>query len=491
MNIIFLSSLSSICLILSFFPFRLGFLAYIALVPLLIGLNKLSIPKWAFLNGLLVGIITYAGLFYWLCLFKIWVFLSIVGILSIFMALFCYFTKVVWTRSKNPYFIILFPAFFWITLQYLYNINPLGIGSFWANLGYTQIKYLNFIQIIDITGTYFITFLIIGINSILCFCFNLYFRKSAFKLGVIFLGFLFLIFGYSFTLNTNNTKEIKVACIQANFYQNWQWRKANVKEILKTYSRLTKEAQKRFNPDFILWAEYAIPTDIVHEKEYYKNISELAKEIKTYLVLGSLTYEKKRVYNVVLVFSPEGELVSKVGEYDIIHRKILPAPFGESQVTSGYDYSPFETEFGKLGVIVCYEDTFSQITTKMCKLGAEYLFLLANDGHFRNTNEPELHAIMSTFRAIENKRFVVRVANTGITKAIDPFGKPIKSIIYYPDKDMTFKDVETTKNTQQILLTKIKPLSNLTFYTKYGDIFIFLCLFITIGIVIQTLDFRH
>ncbi|MEW6095439.1 MAG: nitrilase-related carbon-nitrogen hydrolase [bacterium] len=491
MNIIFLSSLSAIFLILIVPPFSLGLLAYIALVPLLIGLNKLSISRWAFFIGLLVGIISYSGLFYWLCLFKIWVFLTIVGILSIFMALFCYFTKVIWKRSKNPYLIILFPPFFWITLQYLYNITPLGIGSFWANLGYTQIKYLNFIQIIDITGIYFITFLIVGINSIISFCFNPYFRKSTFKLGIVFLGFIFLNYSYSFFINTKpeKPKEIKAACIQANFYQSWQWRKSHVKEILKTYSRLTNEAKKRFNPEFILWAEYAIPTDIIHEHtEYYKYISELAKKVKTYLVLSSLTYEKERMYNIVLVFSPEGELVSKIGKQNhTIHRKILPVPFGESQISSGYDYSPFNTELGKLGVIICYEDTFSQIATKMCKLGTEYLFFLANDGHFRNTTEPRLHAMMSTFRAIENRRFVVRVANTGITKVIDPSGISIKNTIYYPDKNITFKDIEATRNTQQILLTKIKPSSKLTFYTQYGDIFIFLCLFITIGILLLTL----
>jgi apolipoprotein N-acyltransferase len=487
MAIIFLSSLSAIILILIAPPFSLSLLAYISLVPLLIGLNILSKTKWAFFIGLLVGIITYAGLFYWLCLFKVWVFLAIVGILSIFMGLFSYFTKVVWTRSKNHYVIILFPAFFWVTLQYLYNITPLGLGSFWANLAYTQIKYLNFIQIIDITGSYFITFLIIVINSIISCYFNPYLRKTSIKLGILFLGIIFLSCSYRLFLDIPKAKDIKVACIQANFYQSWQWRKAHVNQILKTYLILTKEAKKLFDPEFILWAEYAIPTDVVHRPKYYKKISQLAKEVKTYLVLGSLTYENERMYNIVLVFSPEGELVSKIGEYDIVHRKILPAPFGESQISSGYDYSPFDTKLGKVGVIVCYEDTYPQIATKMCKLGAEYLFFLANDGHFRNTNEPRMHAMMSTFRAIENRRFVVRVANTGITTSIDPFGKKLKSTIYYPKKDITFKDTETTKNTQQILLTKIYPLSKLTFYNKYGDIFILLSLFITIGILLLTL----
>lgn len=109
---ILLSSLSAIFLILLFPPFNLGFLAYVTLVPLLIGLNKLSSAKSVFFTGLLVGIITYTGLFYWLCLFKIWVFLAIVGILSIFIALFCFFTKIVWNRTKNPYFIILFHFLF-------------------------------------------------------------------------------------------------------------------------------------------------------------------------------------------------------------------------------------------------------------------------------------------------------------------------------------------------------------------------------------------
>ncbi|MEW6620054.1 MAG: apolipoprotein N-acyltransferase [bacterium] len=483
MNTIFLSFLSAIILILTLFSFNSGFLVYFALIPLLIGLNRLATPKWAFGVGLFTGIITFAGLFYWLCLFKIWVFLAIVGILSLFMALFCYFTKVVWKRSKNVYLIILFPPFLWITLQYLYN-NFTPLGSFWANLGYTQIKYLRLIQIIDVTGTDFITFLIIGINSALAFCFHSDFRRQAFRSGLLFSGCLILIYGYSFFLNSEKSKEIKVASIQANFYQTWQWRKTHIEEILTTYSKLTKEAKKRFNPDFILWAEYAIPTDVIHQPEYYKIISELAREIKTYLVLGSLTYEKERMYNIVLVFSPEGELVSKVGEYDIVHRKILPVPFGESQISSGYDYSPFKTKFGRLGVIVCYEDTFPQIVTKMSRLGAEYLFVLANDGHFRNTIEPRLHAMMSTFRAIETKRFIVRVANTGITTTIDPYGRCVEGIIYYPDKDMAFKDIETTKNTQQIFLTKINPLSKLTFFSRCQGIFTLLSLVITIGMLL-------
>lgn len=485
MNPLFLSSLSALILILLFLPFNLSFLAYISLVPLFMELNKLSRPKWAFFIGLWLGIITYSGLLYWLCLFKIWVFLTIVGILSIFMALFCYFTKVIWERNKNPYVMILFPAFFWLTLQFLYNLTPLG--SFWANLGYSQIKYTKLLQIIDITGISFITFLIIGLNSSISFSFNPKMRKASAISGVVFLGVIFLSSVYNF--NIEKDKEIKVACIQANFYQSWQWRKAHVKEILKTYTILTQDAKKRFNPEFILWAEYAIPTDIIQETQYYKNISDLAKEMKTYLVLGSFTSEKQKVYNVVLVFSPEGDLVSKTGNVDKIHRKILPVPFGESQVSSGYDYSPFETKHGRVGVIVCYEDTIPQITTKMCQLGAEYLFFLANDGHFRNTGEPRFHAMMATFRAIENKRFIVRVANTGITTAIDPYGNAIKSIIYDSNKNITFKDIETTKNTQQILLTKISPLSKLTFYTQYGDIFTILSLFITIVIVIQT--FRH
>lgn len=489
MTIIFLASLSALFLILIAPPFSLGILAYLSLVPLLIGLNKLSNPKWAFFIGLLVGIITYAGLFYWLCLFKIWVFGVVVGILSIFIGLFSYFTKVVLKRCKNPYFIILFPPFFWITLQEIYHITPLGLGSFWANLAYTQIKYLNFIQIIDITGTYFITFLIISINSVISCLFNSQTRSQSIKLGVMFLGIIFLSYSYSvcLTIPKAKGKGIKVACIQANFYQNWQWRKTHIKEILNTYSKLSKEAKKQFEPNFILWAEYAIPTDVVHNENYYKKISQLAKEVKTYIVLGSLIYEKGQMYNIVLVFSPEGKLVSKVGEYDIIHRKILPVPFGESQIASGYDYSPFETPLGRVGIIVCYEDTYPQISAKMCKLGAEYLFFLANDGHFRNTNEPRMHAMMSTFRAIENRRFVVRVANTGITTSIDPLGKPLKSIIYNPKEDITFKDIETTKNTQQILITKIYPSDNLTFYTKFQDIFILISLFITIGILLLTL----
>ncbi|MFH1564091.1 MAG: apolipoprotein N-acyltransferase [Nitrospirota bacterium] len=490
MTIILFSILSAILLILIILPLNLGILAWIALVPLFISLNKIKKAKTAFFIGLLVGIITYSGLFYWVCSFKIWVFLVIVATFSSFMAIFCYFTKVVWQR-KNPCLSILFPPFLWLTLQYLYDIIPTGLGGFWANLGYSQINYLRLLQIIDITGIPFITFLIVGINSIICFSILPYFRKTALKLGVIGLIGLIGLIGYSSRGVTSDrgatsiekAKEIKVACIQANFYQSWQWRKTHVDEILETYTKLTRQAKKKFDPEFILWPEYAISTDLLHNPIYYEKLSKLAKEVNSYIVLGSFTCEKERMYNIVLVFSDKGELVSKAGEHDIIHRKILPVPFGETQVSSGGDYLPFETKFGKVGIIICYEDTFPQIATRMCRAGAEYLFFLANDGHFRKTNEPRLHAMMSTLRAIENRRFVVRVANTGITKTIDPFGKQVLGTIYEPDKDITFKDIETTKNTRQIFLTEIIPVSNLTIYTRFGDIFTLFSLIVTMGII--------
>ncbi|MDI6735908.1 MAG: nitrilase-related carbon-nitrogen hydrolase [bacterium] len=491
MNIV-LSILSAIILILIILPLKLGMLAWIALVPLFISLNRIKKANTAFFMGLCVGIITYSGWFYWLLTYKIWVFLVIVAIFSLFIGMFCYFTKLIWSRSPNPYFLILFPPFFWITLQYLYDIIPTGLGGFWANLGYSQIDYLKFLQVIDITGIPFITFLIIGINASICFTILPYFRPTAIKSGVVFLGLIGLIYGYNLSLPTTiqKTKEIKTTCIQANFYQSWPWRKTHVDEILATYTKLTRQAKKRFNPDFILWAEYAIPTDLLHNPTYYEKLSKLAKEVNSYIVLGSFTCEKKRVYNIVLVFSDKGELVSKVGEHSIIHRKILPVPFGETHISSGYDYLPFDTKFGKVGIIICYEDTFPQIATRMCKAGAQYLFFLANDGCFRNTDEPGFHAMMSTFRAIENRRFVVRVANTGITKTIDPFGKPVKGTIYYPDKDIIFKDIETTQNTRQIFLTSIIPRSNLTIYTKFGDIFTLFSLIVTIGMLFLVINFR-
>lgn len=456
--IIMLATLSAILLILIILPLKLGILAWIALVPLFIGLNRIKKAKTAFFMGLFVGIITYSGWFYWLLTYKIWVFLVVVAIFSLFIGIFCYWTKLIWSRCPNQYLSILFPPFFWLTLQYIYDIIPTGLGGFWANLGYSQINYLKFLQVIDITGIPFITFLIIGINSCICFSILSHFRPTALKLGVVFLGLIGLCYGYGLSLPTmiEKTKEIKIVSIQANFYQSWQWRKTHVDEILETYSKLTREAKKRFNPEFILWAEYAIPIDLLHNPTYYEKLSKLAKEVNTYIVLGSFTCEKKRMYNIVLVFSDKGELVSKAGEHDIIHRKILPVPFGETQISSGGDYLPFETKFGKVGIIICYEDTFPQIATRMCNAGAEYLFFLANDGYFRNTNEPGLHAMMSTFTAIENRRFVVRVANTGITKTIDPFGKQVLGTIYEPDKDIIFKDIETTKNTRQIFLTKIR-----------------------------------
>jgi len=113
------------------------------------------------------------------------------------------------------------------------------------------------------------------------------------------------------------------------------------------------------------------------------------------------------------------------------------------------------TQGAKVAPIICYESVFGAFVTGYVRGGAQFLAIMTNDGWWDLTAGHKQHAAYARLRAIENRRWVVRAANTGITSVIDPFGKVTAATEYG----------ETT-----VLRTTVNLHDNLTFYSIWGDI---------------------
>ena len=105
--------------------------------------------------------------------------------------------------------------------------------------------------------------------------------------------------------------------------------------------------------------------------------------------------------------------------------------------------------------MICFESTLPSLSTQFVRNGAEVIVDLVNDGWYERPPEPQQHAKQSIFRAIENRRPVLRCANTGISMIIDKLGNIQK---------------ETSLNTQDVINASIVPNNRITFYTRYGDL---------------------
>ena len=139
---------------------------------------------------------------------------------------------------------------------------------------------------------------------------------------------------------------------------------------------------------------------------------------------------------------------------------------------AGQELSLFTMPEGSFGVLICYEIIFPNLTRRFVKKGAQFLVNITNDAWFGYTSAPYQHLSMATLRAVENRRFIARAANTGFSALIDATGK-IK--------------LSSTLFTQELITGKIKLLGIPTFYSNYGDVFAILSTIFTAALFLFAL----
>jgi apolipoprotein N-acyltransferase len=484
---ILLSLFSGVLLILSFPNFDLEFLAWIALVPLLYAIEGKGLYR-SFQLGFLTGIISFLGILYWIVVAvhtygNVSLFLStsilllLVIYLSLYIGAFTYLNRLIQMRSGLQ--AILFVPLLWVALEYLRSFLLTGFP--WANLSYSQYLNLPFIQMADITGAYGLSFVIALVNATLYLVVHQWSKKAfPFKeviiTAIILLGFL--IYGYFkmgiIDRQMTRNPPLRIGLVQGNIDQFTKWDKSFQVETLKIYEKLSFRVAEA-KPDLIIWPETATPFFFQDAKEYQPLVLDIPKKTNAFLLFGTPSYriQKGEVdhYNSAYLVSPSGELI---GKYDKIHL----VPFGEyvpmqnllffigslgegiGDFKSGKEIFNFSLPQGKFGVLICFEIIFPDLCRRFVKRGANFLVTITNDAWFGKTSAPYQHFSIATFRAVENRVFVARAANTGITGFIDPRGRILKQGGIF---------------TEEAINGTIRLSSQKTFYTLYGDIFAWVC----------------
>jgi apolipoprotein N-acyltransferase len=484
---ILLSLLSGILLILSFPDFDLEFLAWFALVPLFYSIEGKGLYR-SFILGFLTGITSFLGILYWIIVAvhtygnvplipSGFILLLLVVYLSLFMGAFTCLTRLIQIRSELQ--TLLFTPFLWVALEYLRSFLLTGFP--WANLGYSQYLNLPFIQMADITGAYGLSLVILLVNATLFRALHQWPKKAFPVKEVVFTVLIllgFLIYGYVkmgiVDRQMIHNPSLRMGLVQGNIDQSVKWDESFQKETLKIYKKLSlKVAEEK--PDLIVWPETATPFFFQDATEYQPFILDIPKKTNIFLLFGSPSYKPRKGkvdhYNSAYLISPLGELI---GKYDKIHL----VPFGEyipmqnllffigslgegiGDFKSGKEIFNFSLPQGKFGVLICFEIIFPDLCRRFVKGGANFLVTITNDAWFGRTSAPYQHFSIAIFRAVENRVFIARAANTGITGLIDPKGKIV-------NRGGIF--------TEEAMNGTIRLSKNKSFYTLYGDIFAWLC----------------
>ena len=458
-------------------------------MPLFFALQGKSQRK-AFLLSYLAGIIFWFGIIYWL------IHVTFAGLIVLVLYLAVYFGVfglLVSAISHKPLAIsqLIIPSA-WVLLEHLRS--HLFTGFPWALLAYSQYLNLPIIQIADITGAWGVSFLVMMVNVAV---YSLLANRCSLPVAIkkylaVWLSIIFAIaYGYyrlNLTPDIYNLSPIKISLIQGNIPQDLKWNVRARDSILGKYFALTKQAAVKDNPDLIIWPEASLPAVLEEEPVFFEQIKNFVQEIKTPLLFGAVTFKEDQYYNSALLLSSEAKLLN---QYDKLHL----VPFGEyiplrkvfrfletvvpiGDLVSGREHMVFRHNATTSSVLICFEDIFPELAPRFMKKGAQFLINITNDAWFGRTSAPYQHFQASVFRAVENRVYVVRSANTGVSGFIAPTGKIIALV-----KDASGREIFISGyKTEKISI----PKGSLTFYTRYADIFIVFCLLLVLyGIIVK------
>lgn len=489
------------------FPkFEWGFLAWVALVPFVLALVNLK-PGQAFRFGLVAGLIHYLSLLYWLVptmsiygKIPAWLAVIIILLLCGFLAL--YFGAIAWSFSRlgtTPLFAALWFPVLWVAAEYTRAF--LFSGFPWGLLGHSQYGRLALIQLADLTGAYGLSFLIAGANFGFALIVAAATRSSwrgsvvSWRLAVIASVVLVSVFGAVYYYGANRLDTIdqlqagaagtKIAAIQGNIAQSDKWDDAYKNKTIEIYNRLSGGIISQ-KPELIVWPETAAPFYFMVEEKPTLQVLTGIRSSNTSFLIGSPSVKKRgkgyEFHNSAWLVNRRGKLQAK---YDKAHL----VPFGEftpfkkwlpflgKLVEQVGDFTPgpkgqvIEWNGKKLGVQICYEIIFPYLARAQVGNGADLLVNITNDAWYGRTSGPYQHFSMVVFRAVENRRALVRAANTGISGFVDPAGRIISGT-------GLFKEAA--------VMERLPLLKTQTFYTRYGDLFAKACLFATLAGIIGT-----
>ncbi len=376
----------------------------------------------------------------------------------------------------------LFTAAIFVIYEWLLNIGPLKFS--WATIPITQIKFSPLLQTASLFGASFITFTVVTV----CGYFALFIvnRKTSFlKIGVTSLLLPVIVGSVLLVVPTEKASPVYSAAIQGNALSNEKWDSDKLNSYIDTYIDLTRDAAEN-GAKLIVLPESAFPTYFYKNGSIHKRLSDIAKKYGVFILSGVLIPEENGVHNAMIGIRPDGTLTNYYSKRNLV-------PFGETipfeklsyavmdlfgielsriPYISGSDANIIQNGDFKYGGIVCYDSIFSGTVRDSVKSGANMLVVVTNDSWYNDAPAVKQHVWYAVLRAVENGRYVVRAANTGISCFITPKGQvvaPTKPLV----EAITYQTVYATQTN--------------TLYTKIGDVFLYISFIMYLILIIVTL----
>jgi len=458
-----LSLVSGILLILIFPRFGATWLAPVALAPILFACARQSSWKRRFLEGWAAGFVFWFGVCYWIqFVLEVhgglgrwggWATFTLFAILKgLHMAIFAALAGFLMPK----WWAIPAVAALWTGLERTHA--PLGFT--WLQLGNAGIDMPVAMRVAPFLGVFGLSFIF---AMLACAVALLLLRRDRRELAWLIVVPLLWILPAA--PGPQRGAE-HATLVQPNIDTELDWTTASFARIERDLALLS------YSPGthFLIWPEAPAPF-YPSDPAFRAYIETIARLEHSFFLFGGVAYNSDRApLNSAFLYDPEGNLI---GEYDKVHL----VPFGEfvpqvffwvNRITKeAGDFAPgtrvveLPVDGHKLGAFICYESAFPDFVRQFARGGAEVLINLSNDGYFGHTAAREQHLSLVRMRAAENRRWILRATNDGITATVDPAGRIVYRAPPYRElaSDVTYR-----------YSTRTTP------YTRHGDWFAWGCL---------------
>lgn len=374
----------------------------------------------------------------------------------------------------------LFAGALWAIFEWSQTLTWAGVP--WGRLAIGQTGWLIGAQTASLFGACFVTFLIVCVNFFAAYAIiTIPGRKIlAVAASVIFL--LNTAVGAIIYLTDKDEGEpVRISAVQGNISSQEKWNSALTSKTLDVYERYTKEAAEQ-GASIVVWPESALPYNLEDRKAMSTYASRVALENGVTVLVGAFTYNDEGVeLNSVVAFLPDGS------QHDTVYSKRHLVPFGEfvpmrdvvsvlipplteiamlsEDLAEGEGANVMHFTEASLGSLICFDSIYDELARDSTLAGAELITLSTNDSWFLDSAALYMHNAQAKLRAIENGRYVVRAANTGISSVISPTGKTLASLEALEDGQIT---------------ADVYPRDDITLYTFIGNSFVYLCIILTL-----------
>ncbi len=468
-----LALLTAILLVLSFPRFNLVWCAPLALAPLLVAVAREPGPWRRFLLGEIAGVVYWFGVCYWiegvlanyggLNAPLAWLsFLLFCLIKALHMGVFAMLAGILirrgWTMAAAPAV-----AALWVAIEATHG----SLGFAWLALGNAGIDMGLPMRLAPLASVYGLSFVFMVMATAMALA--VLGRPRLHLLWLLPLPFLIFLPALPDARRGHDTAVL----VQPNISEDAEWTPESVDRMQRNLAALSLRTVMTGGgerPALVVWPEVPAPLYYDEDPRLRGYIANLARAANTNLLLGVVAHTPQGApLNSAILVAPDGRLVTRYDKVNLVpFGEFVPWPFDfvKRITTEAGDFTPGKqvvvspVDGHKLGTFICYESVFPNFVRRFVADGAEVLFNISNDGYFGRSAARLQHLEIVRMRAAENRRWILRSTNDGITGTIDPAGRLRGTLPLY---------VEAAAR------TGFAYIRDVTLYTRWGDWFPILC----------------